>query len=496
MVLSASRPRISVYLVTAATLLVLIVTWQHLGLLRQNSFGSEQFVPETVRLDQDFGEPPHIDVPSGSQVSRPPPDGNLPCKGLEGADDVFVVLKTGATEAHEKVPIHLDTTLRCIPNYAIFSDLAEEIDGQQIQDALDEYPDEIKTTNGDFAFYRQLHDFKREGRSFAELDEGASYRAWNLDKWKFVPMMERALRQAPTQNWFFFMEADSYVVWSNLLRWVRVFDPDKPFYIGGQNWMMDRLFGHSGSGVLINRAAMEAAMKKRNENVDLWNKLTSEDLAGDLVVASLMEVIGVELTPAFPVLQQETPYSLDYTSSHWCYGVVSYHHMPADWTKAMWDFEQSWLQQGSDPPILRHRDVFANVVAPQISTEKENWDNLSMDFEETPRTYDVQGCREACASRPECVQYLFSPGRCQTGGVIRLGGPGSERDPINMGVDSVSGWVVQRVNGFIRQVETEGEGCKGLAWVGEKGRPVDEQGRGSGMAVTVPGVGADGTETR
>ncbi|KAK8246165.1 hypothetical protein HDK90DRAFT_406316 [Phyllosticta capitalensis] len=496
MVRSASRPRISVYLVTAATILVLFVTWQHLGLARRNAFSSEQFVPETVRLDQDFAHPPHIDVPSGSQVPRPPPDGDLPCKGLEGADDIFVVLKTGATEARQKVPIHLETTLRCIPHFAIFSDLAEEIDGYQIQDALDEYSDEIKRSNVNFAFYQQLHELRRNGRDFAELGDSASYSAWNLDKWKFIPMMEKALRQAPTQKWFYFMEADSYIVWSNLVRWVRVFDPDKPFYVGGQNWMMDRLFGHSGSGVLINRAAMEAAMAKRDENRGLWDKLTSGDLAGDLVVASLMDMIGVELTPAFPVLQGETPYSLDYTSSHWCYGVVSYHHMPADWTKAMWDFEQSWLRQGDNPPILRHRDVFANVVAPQINAEKLDWDNLSTDFEETPRSYDVQGCREACASRPECIQYLFSPGRCQTGAVIRLGGPGSERDPANMGKDSVSGWVVQRVNAFIRQVERDGDGCAGLAWVGEKGRAVDEQGRGSSTAGVVPGVGAAGTETR
>lgn len=360
MVRSASRPRISVYLVTAATILVLFVTWQHLGLARRNAFSSEQFVPETVRLDQDFAHPPHIDVPSGSQVPRPPPDGDLPCKGLEGADDIFVVLKTGATEARQKVPIHLETTLRCIPHFAIFSDLAEEIDGYQIQDALDEYSDEIKRSNVNFAFYQQLHELRRNGRDFAELGDSASYSAWNLDKWKFIPMMEKALRQAPTQKWFYFMEADSYVVWSNLVRWVRVFDPDKPFYVGGQNWMMDRLFGHSGSGVLINRAAMEAAMAKRDENRGLWDKLTSGDLAGDLVVASLMDMIGVELTPAFPVLQGETPYSLDYTSSHWCYGVVSYHHMPADWTKAMWDFEQSWLRQGvrinfpttSPPPLI------------------------------------------------------------------------------------------------------------------------------------------------
>ena len=46
----------------------------------------------------------------------------LPCHDLPGANETLVVLKTGAGEIEEKLPIHLNTTFRCYPNTVIFSD--------------------------------------------------------------------------------------------------------------------------------------------------------------------------------------------------------------------------------------------------------------------------------------------------------------------------------------------------------------------------------------
>ena len=44
-------------------------------------------------------------------------------------DDVMVILKTGATEAQEKVPVQLRTGLQCVPHFAVFSDYEEVING-------------------------------------------------------------------------------------------------------------------------------------------------------------------------------------------------------------------------------------------------------------------------------------------------------------------------------------------------------------------------------
>ena len=70
--------------------------------------------------------------------SPPPIDTVFPF--LPGLDNVFVILRTNATETPSKLPVHFATTLHCAPHYAIYSDLAEEIAGHPIHDALDEIP--------------------------------------------------------------------------------------------------------------------------------------------------------------------------------------------------------------------------------------------------------------------------------------------------------------------------------------------------------------------
>ncbi|KAK7733414.1 hypothetical protein SLS57_000429 [Botryosphaeria dothidea] len=461
MLSSASRPRPPLFIAVAASLLLLFLTWSHLGLARQNALNND-FVPETVQLDHNFGKPPKVE--GLTEQPKGPDTGKLPCAQLPGSEDVFVVMKTSATEVHEKLPTHLETTFRCIPNFAIFSDYEEEVQGQKVYDVLDEVNETLRKTHTDFSLYRQLHEYKSKGKDLTELADLVERQGLKLDKWKFLPLMEKALKAQPEAKYYFFMEADTYIIWSNLLQWLQFFDPQKPLYIGGQNWMLDKQFASGGSGIILSKNSLERVVAQRRDNLDVFDKLTAADYAGDVVLARAMETVAVPLTGAFPILQGENPYTLDYTKNHWCYPVVSYHHMKPEWTKAMWDFEQSWMSQGAERPTLRHRDVFAHVVAPQISGEKDNWDNLSDDYEETPQEYTLQGCREACAQRQDCVQYLFSPGRCQTGKVIRLGQAGSERDPINLGGgDSTSGWVVERINNFIQSVEP----CQQDYWIKE-----------------------------
>ncbi|GME25210.1 hypothetical protein GTA08_BOTSDO03476 [Neofusicoccum parvum] len=461
MLSSASRPRPPLFIAVAASLCLLFLTWSHLGLARQNALNGE-FVPETVQLDHSFGKPAHVERPTGlTEQPTKAETGKAPCAQLPGADDVFVVMKTSATEVHQKLPVHLETTFRCIPNFAVFSDYEEEVHGQKVYDVLDEVNETLRKTHSDFTLYRQLHEYKSMGKDVNELNDLVERQALKLDKWKLLPLMEKTLKLQPEAKFYFFMEADTYIVWPNLLQWLSMFDPEKPLYVGGQNWMLDKQFASSGSGIILSKNSLERVVAQRRNNLDVFDKLTAADYAGDVVLARAMETVAVPLTGAFPIIQGENPYTLDYTKNHWCYPVVSYHRMKPEWTKAMWEFEQSWMSQGTDRPVLRHRDVFAHVVAPQISGEKDNWDNLSDGFEETPQEYSLQGCREACAQRVDCVQYLFSPGRCQTDKVIRLGQAGSERDPVNLGQDTTSGWVVERINAFIQSVEP----CQQDYWI-------------------------------
>lgn len=46
-----------------------------------------------------------------------------PCAGFPDTDGILLVMKTGATEAFEKMPTQLLTSLQCLPDFLLFSDL-------------------------------------------------------------------------------------------------------------------------------------------------------------------------------------------------------------------------------------------------------------------------------------------------------------------------------------------------------------------------------------
>lgn len=45
------------------------------------------------------------------------------CNGFPDTSNILLVMKTGATEAFDKLPTHLLTTMRCLKDFLIFSDM-------------------------------------------------------------------------------------------------------------------------------------------------------------------------------------------------------------------------------------------------------------------------------------------------------------------------------------------------------------------------------------
>lgn len=166
-----------------------------------------------------------------ADVEQPSP-AKRTCRQFPGAEDVFVILKTGATEAHQKLPVHFKTTLRCIPHWLLISDLEEEIQGHLVHDSFDEMDDYTKDTADEFLFYDLIHRWHALGTMETSVDDEARRKAWRLDKWKPLPVVKKALDLRPHTKWFFFMDADTSLIWSNLLQYLSHLDPEQPLYIG------------------------------------------------------------------------------------------------------------------------------------------------------------------------------------------------------------------------------------------------------------------------
>ncbi|ETS78012.1 hypothetical protein PFICI_10074 [Pestalotiopsis fici W106-1] len=162
--------------------------------------------------------PPHASASAPGSLPTLPG----PCQSLHGFEDIFLVVRTGASEALEKLPVHLETTLRCLPNesYGIWSDLEETIQGHHVGNALDEVSPKIIEQHADFDYYRRLQEKGRAAFSVEELASWASAPnsangrntpGWKLDRWKFLPLAKKAYNQRPDAKWFIFTECDGHI---------------------------------------------------------------------------------------------------------------------------------------------------------------------------------------------------------------------------------------------------------------------------------------------
>ncbi|KAM0715296.1 hypothetical protein Q7P37_008794 [Cladosporium fusiforme] len=402
------------------------------------------------------------------ELSGDPPD--LPCQNLQGADETLVILRTGSTELDDRFSIHLSTSLRCFPQYLIFSDLEEWYHGEHILDALSSVSDDIKAKHDDFDIYRRI---QRHGRSklkpselsgspeaFERMSGNSQNPGWKLDKWKFMPMINRTMHEYPDMKWYVFIEADTFLLWSMLLQYLSLLDHTQPHYIGAGTCLGEHLFAHGGSGFVVSQPAMRLATQYYSTHKAEVEALTDQEWAGDYVLGRSFNAAGVPSTDAWPHFQGDYPGLVAYAGPdgryppaaalrEWCMPTISYHHMSSDMVKDLWDFEQRWIgARENHSNVLTHGDVFKEHVMPQMMEGKAEWDNLS--DEDEGEVSDMDACRAKCEAQLTCKQYSFvrKTKQCKTRVDPRLGKQSNGTE---------SGWLKDRVLDFARNMPACGQ---------------------------------------
>ncbi|KAJ5800879.1 uncharacterized protein N7518_002947 [Penicillium psychrosexuale] len=370
------------------------------------------------------------------------------CPPLPGVEDVLVVMKTGVTESREKVPIHFRTTLRCIPHFVIYSDFAEEIEGVQIHDVLGNM-DSAAKKNPDFDFYHRIVKYGRKGLEQHDFSDEANSAigkpnnpGWKLDKWKFLPMAQEALRYKPDAKWFIFVEADTYMSWPTVLTWLARFDHTKPHYLGTETQIADVIFAHGGSGFMLSNPALQRASDEYTAREVELNEYTDQHWAGDCVLGKVLSDAGVNLHFTWPILQNSNlgeldEFTTDFYRRPWCFIAATLHHLSPTEIESVWKFEQKrWRDKNKR--ILLHSDLFREYIAPQIEAQpaRTNWNNMA--DEEQPFAHTPDDCRLICETQTTCVQFAFREEKCFTSLNPRLGHavPGG---------DATSGWNTSRI---------------------------------------------------
>ncbi|KAL3470069.1 hypothetical protein BJX99DRAFT_251485 [Aspergillus californicus] len=370
-------------------------------------------------------------------------------------DKMLVILKTGATEALEKVPVHIGTTLRNVPHYAIFSDNEEDIAGVRTRDILRSVGEETRRINPDFGIYNRLRALGRDGLVAADWTdvENGPYgkpgnQGWKLDKWKFSTMVDEALLVKPDSHWYIFFEADTYINWRDMIRWLSRFDPMKPHYLGAPMQIAGEVFAYGGAGIVLSSAAMQLVSQYRAENFTSIEQITADNWAGDHVLGRILSDIGISLIWSWPLMIPSSVWEFEYfTKVHgrnpWCFPAVTYHHMSPRDIQDMWLFEQQWFRFKKDS-VLLHKDVFNWHVYDVIESKSEDWDNFSSGLEtgqNDSNSSSADECAQKCSMITDCLQFSFSEKGCLTstkvsGGVYRPG--------------SYSGWMGMRIKALLK----------------------------------------------
>ncbi|PQE30834.1 glycosyltransferase family 31 protein [Rutstroemia sp. NJR-2017a WRK4] len=304
---------------------------------------------------------------------------------------IVVIFKTGAQEVSQ-LAIHVGTTLRYFEEADIlfFSDLQGTIGPYVINDALRHVEQKIRETHADFKIYRDIHRYQSTGQDITELKEdtkkGDGREGWRLDKYKFIHMVEQTFIARPSSRWYVFIETDSYVVWPNLIQWLRKLDSTKPLYLGAGVLMGPTYFAHGGSGYILSNAAMNRLMGPEQPRglAASWDAKMDDECrsllagCGDVALAKALKEQGVKLTQAHPLINGYKPSTFTYgPNDHWCQPVVTMHHLYPHEISSVWRFERQRELILNDLNATTFSELFFHFVEPHITASRDNWDNIS-----------------------------------------------------------------------------------------------------------------------
>lgn len=358
---------------------------------------------------------------------------------------IQIVLKIGATENLTRIDTHLATVTRCISNLIIVSDRESELHGHRVHDVLADLPPAFRATARDFDEYRILQ------QSQASVNNSMG---WRLDRYKFLPMVERAQKMNPTADWFVFLETDTYFFWDNLFRMLDQFDSASPLYFGSPApgiLTKDRKttwFAFGGAGFVLSRSAVDKLVHRAvgpfGQYVDPPLALQDEPLVtneccGDSILGWMLYRKGIELSGMWPMFNPHPFHSIPFNEAYWCQPIISLHKstLPDMAGLAEWEnqrnrtvrplffviFSIMRLTLAQNP--LLYADLFKYTRMGHLEP-KEDWDNGDwggfQDPPDSPAHASLAACGKACHAHDLCFSYTYDhAGHCVFVRTMRLG---------------------------------------------------------------------------
>jgi hypothetical protein len=213
----------------------------------------------------------------------------------------------------------------------------QQIGKYHLQNVLDRVDEKVKNKHHEFDLYQAQLDCPISQEECTK-DIGGG---WDLDKYKFLNMIERTWEQRPNMDWYVFAEADTYVVWSNLVHWLRQRAPSGDLYVGSVAMLNDFPFAHGGSGYVISGSQMKKMAENIPDVAAKYDEKAGGECCGDLLISKAVDETGGKVKQAHPMFNGEKPNTMPYGPNQWCEPILTMHHMNPEEVSAVWQYEQT-----------------------------------------------------------------------------------------------------------------------------------------------------------
>lgn len=262
------------------------------------------------------------------------------------ANNIVVVVKTGATEASEKIPALMQTSLRCAKTVLFFSDLEQDIGSYHLYGALETIAPEVQQQNSAFEFYRKQQEVWHTNGNVSTVmdmrspDSPNDLAAWTLDKYKNMHILEKTWELAPGKEWYILIDADTYLIWSNILRWVPSLDSSKKVYFGSRIYLSNVAFAHGGSGTIFPKSLMYDFVVTHKGTAARWDPELHTSCCGDFMLGKALKEYENELVSIRPEMSGQKPSTIPFVSEYWCQPIFTLHHFSKPEMKEMGAYER------------------------------------------------------------------------------------------------------------------------------------------------------------
>ena len=269
---------------------------------------------------------------------------NFPVKLLQEVQVVLKVASDGASETKA----HLSTVSSCISNLIIVGDREERLGDRQVIDILAELPKSYAKDSPDFQAYLDQKKAHEGGETVKEQQ-----RSFKLDRFKYLPMVDKAYMSNPTAKWFVFIESDVYIFWDTLFRLLSQLDPSHPHYMGeAHKGSEGRHFAYGGAGIVISQGLIKQLIPAKSPGsteIPRENRLSvrfeswvKEDQRGDAVLAyAIQNTTGHKLEAMYPTFASDKLKDVTTTREKWCVPMLTLHQIKPQQMEDLWKWERT-----------------------------------------------------------------------------------------------------------------------------------------------------------